>query len=436
MKVAMICHFSNKEVREHLPLSKLKLYRVARKLLGLPAKREGYGDIAPWNSNMIDAIKERDDIDLFVISAHNGLKKPVVSFDSNKIHYHFIRCDFSTFLKHVIPNDNLWRKLNPMTPKVRRIIKIINPDVVVLAGAENAHYSSTILGIDGYPVYVLCQTVYNDPSFKAAGSWESKNGTTEKKILEKVQYVGVNCKKHGLALRDLGYQGYIFRFDWPVVNKPPFVPMPVEHKEYDFINFALSMSEQKGYHDCIKALAIVKQKFPDVKLDLVDGGPSTVKAELIQLIMEFGLEKNVTFTPFFENRNDLFQHLQTVRFAVLPCKLDNISGTQLQSMKFGLPLVCYKTDGTPSFNKDKECVLIAEMNDVEELAQKMIVLMENPQKAETLRKNSLEYFANRRAKALENLPRLIENFHAIIKNYRNKIAISEEQLFDAGNHTV
>lgn len=429
MKVALICHFSNKEVRNHLPLSKGRLYRLVRKILRLPEKREGYGDIAPWDSNMINAIKERDDIDLTVISAHGGLKKPVVSFDSDKIHYHFIRCDFSTFLKHIIPNDSLWRKLNPITPKVLRIIHDVNPDIVVLAGAENAHYSSTILGLDGYPIYVLCQTVYNDPSFKATGSWESKNGTTELEILKKTQYVGVNCEKHGLALRELGYKGNVFRFDWPVVSKPTFSPKPVEHKEFDFINFALSMSEQKGYHDCIKALAIVKQKYPHVRLDLVDGGPATVKSELMQLITENGLEENVTFTPFFENRNDLFQHLQLVRFAVLPCKLDNISGTQLQSMKFGLPVVCYKTDGTPSLNKDKECVLIAEMNDVDDLAKKMIILMENSQKEEELRNNALDYFAKRRAKALENLPRLIENFYAIIGNYRSGEIIPKEQLF-------
>ena len=120
-----------------------------------------------------------------------------------------------------------------------------------------------------------------------------------------------------------------------------------------------------------------------------------------------------------------------MRFAILPCKVDHISGTQLQSMKYGLPVVCYKTTGTPSLNNDKECVLIAEMDDIKELASKMLLLMDNPDLAERLRQNSFEFCQKRKQDTLGNMHRLVENFKSIIDNYKHGTSIPEEQLFES-----
>lgn len=425
IKVAMICHFSNSGVREHLPLGNRKLYTFIRKVLRMPGKRQGYGDLAPWDTYIIESVKQRDDIDLHVISAHAGLKKNKVSFEDGGVHYTFLKCEYATFLKKVISYDDLWRRLNPMTPYVKKAIDSIQPDLVLLVGAENAYYSSTILGLKDYPIYVLCQTVYNNPEF---ASHDSKNATTEMKILETQKYLGVYSDKHYNLLRKLNYRGFIFDFQWPCVMD--FKPQPVSEKRYDFINFAMHLSITKGFHDSIKALAIVKESYPEVKLNLVDGGPDDVREELMQLIHQCDLENNVSFTPFFAEQNDLFQHLQQVRFAVLPCKVDHISGTQVQAMRFGLPVVCYKTTGTPELNKEKECVLIAEMDNVEELACKMLVLMSDSQKAEELRCNAKEYIEDMDKKSMRNMDRLVENFKAIIENYHTGAVIPKEQLFE------
>lgn len=427
IKVAMICHFSNKEVRDRLPLSKRIIYSFTRKILGMPSKGTVYGDLAPWDSGIIKAVKERNDIDLFVISAHSGLKKSKVSFEQNGIHYSFLRCEVSTFLKTIISNAAVWRKANPMTPKIVKLVESINPDLVLLVGTENAYYSSSVLSIHNYPIYVLCQTIYNNPEFS---SLDKINASTELEIFKKVKYVGVYSEKHLSLLKQLGFDKYVFEFQWPA-GKSYFVPKKCDNKQYDFINFALHMSRDKGYHDCIEALAIVKRRYPNVKLDLIDGGNEDVRAELKKLIQELDLENNITFTPFFVERNDLFQHLQSVRFAVLPCKVDFVSGTQLQCMQYGLPVVCYETLGTPSLNREKECVLIAEKNNVEELAEKMLLLMEDPLLVDKLRQNAFDYWQkNVWNEAQQSMPRLVENFKSIINNYRNGTPIPKEQLFE------
>lgn len=425
MKVAMICHFSTQEVRNRLPLKKGNYtYYIARKLLGLPTKHTGYGDIACWDRYIINAIKERDDIDLYVISAHHGLKKPFVSFELDDIRYGFVRCEAANMLKRIIPSDDLWRAVNPMTPVIVKEISSFDPDLVLLVGAENAYYSSSVLKIHNYPIYVLCQTVYNNPEF---GTLDKKNASTELEILKKERYIGVNSEKFYHLLRKNGYDKYVFSFKWPL-NGSHYNTLPCEAKKYDFINFAFEMSRGKGFHDTIEALAIVKRKYPNVKLNFAGGGNDEVKAELQKMIKDLNLENNVTFTPFFEEQKDLFQHIQNARFAVLPCKVDNLSGTMLQCMEYGLPVVCYKTTGTPSLNKEKECVLIAEMNDVEDLANKMLMLMDNPGLANQLRNNSFENSENRAQEAQQYMPRLVENFKSIIENFKTGKAIPENQL--------
>ena len=430
LKVVMICHFSNSEVREHLPLSNRKHYRFVRRLLCLPGKNKGYADIAPWDSNIIKCVKEREDIDLFVISAHGGLKRSIVSFDLDGIHYSFIRPEFTNFLKVIIPSHRLWRRINPMTPRIISRVNKIHPDIVVLVGAENAYYSSSVLSIKKYPVFVLCQNVISNPEYSSSSLQFKMNASTELDIIRTARYMAVYSKKHYDLLRRLAYKNSIFSFNWPVPSKEDFIPVPCSDKQYDFVNFAMHMSEGKGFHDSIKALAIVKEKYPDVRLCLVDGGNDEVRRELNHLISKLHLERNVTFIPFFKERNDLFQFLQSVRFSVLPCKVDHISGTQLQSMKYGLPLVCYKTTGTPLLNSEKRCVLIAEMNNVEQLAEKMLLLMDNPDLADELRLNSLEHTRKRRERSLENMSRLVDSFNSIISNFNNGIPIPENQLFE------
>lgn len=148
LKIVWICHFSNEMVRQHLPLDNRKLYNFTRKLLGMPSKEKGYGDVASWNTTLFEYFKLRDDVELTVISAHGGLKKNVVSFFEEGIHYYFVKCDYATLLKRLIKSPSLWHKLNPMRPIVKNIVDKINPNIVALMGAENAYISGTALGLE------------------------------------------------------------------------------------------------------------------------------------------------------------------------------------------------------------------------------------------------------------------------------------------------
>ena len=304
----------------------------------------------------------------------------------------------------------------------------MNPDLVVLSGAENPATSISILYADKYPRYCLCQTIYNNPERAKYHSPNKLIQEMEKDIFSKLHFFGVYCKMHYDLLRKMKPDAIIFKYGYP--SKGVLLEPTEMEKVFDFVNFALMHGSRKGTTDSIQALAIVKQKFPNVTLNIVGGCDESVRAMLDSMVKELGLEDNVTFTPFFEKKRDLLLHVQKSRFAVLPCKLDHTSGTMNQSMQLGLPLVVYKTTGTPTFNREKECVLIAEKGNVEELAQHMLTLLAQPEKAEQLAKNAREYQEKKAEYNKGNGDRLIANFKAIIENFQRGTPIPQNQLFN------
>lgn len=425
IRVAMVCSFSNAKIREHLPLRNRKLSNFARGLLGHPKRLcKGYGDVAGWDTYMIELLRKREDIDLTVISAHKGLKLNKCSFELEGVHYHFIRSEVATMLKHIIPSPALWHHMNPMRPIVRRIVKQVKPDVIALIGAENPHISGTVLGIKGIPLIVKCQTIYNNPDREKAGSVNKKNAYVERLIFDDLQYVSVTTEMHERLFRTMNRKA--INFKWSLGNMLPEVK-PLK-KEFDFVCFAMHMVNKKGFPDAIKALAVVKEQYPDVKLNLIGSVSNEKQDDLMALASSLSLTDNVIFTPFFERQEDLFQHLQHSRFALLPCKLDFIASTVRQAMHYELPVVCYATEGTITLNKEKECVLIARNCDVDDLASQMLVLLDNPQKADLLRKNAKEYSV-RWSNDAENSQQMADIFKAVIENYRNGTPVPEKLLF-------
>lgn len=428
MKIVLIAGFSNPEIRGHLKFKNdSRLYHSLIKLVGLPARVGEFRDYAPWIPSTISFIEQNKEIELHVVGPQIRLQHAMETFQLRGVTYHFYQSEWTSLMRKC-NNYRLWKILQRSTHHVRQVVDEVKPDLVVLSGAENPATSIGILATDKYPRLCLCQTIYNNPDRAKYSTPNRLIQDMEKDIFANLQYFGVYSKMHYDLLRRMKPDANIFKFGYPskgILLKPT----PTE-KQYDFVNFALMHGSRKGTPDSIQALAIVKQKFPNVTLNIVGGYDEAGLARLKALVKELELENNVSFTPFFEKKSDLLQHVQKARFAVLPCKLDHTAGTMTQSMQLGLPLVVYKTTGTPAFNREKECALIAEKENVEQLAQHMLTLMENPEKSEMLKRNAREYQEKLIEQKKYNGERLVANFISIIENYRKGTPIPQEQLFN------
>lgn len=435
IKVVWLCHFSNKQTRDNLRLSSNRFfYRLIKKVKGKEAKNKDYKDFAPWVSILIDEFEKFSEVELHVISPQVGLKGLTSEFEMNGVYYHFYNPEISLFLSQLIKNVKLWLKLQPGSLIVKRFLKKIKPDIVNLIGAENYYHSCVVLDIKDVPVLVTCQTIYTNPQRLEydPNADKTKNWEIEKQIHQKEKYFGCGGRMHRDLLLNNNPNAIVF--DTYLPSKMPDDIEELEHR-YDFVCFAAGHGDKKGTTDAIKAIALVKEVKPDVTLDIVGACNSEVRSVLDHLVDQLGLENNVIFHGFFAEHKDMFTQVKRSRYALLPCKLDDISSTVREAMFLGLPVVTYKTTGTPMLNRKKECVLLADIGDINKLAENMISLLNSSQLAGKLKSNAREYVDINFNNSLE-ARKFVDIFYAIIKHKSQEATISNQLLFDIDKYPV
>lgn len=426
MKVIWICHFSNQEIRKRLPLSRMSLFNFLKSTAG--KGKTQYADFSPWVNNLIKEFEKFDDINLHIIAPHKGLKPLSYKFELRGITYLFYRPGMPFTI------NKIGERLFPKKQKkflinryvVKRFVKKIQPDIVNLIGTENPYYSITDLDIKNIPVYVSAQTVYTNPLRKKySDSYNDLNWETELKIHKKEKYFGCSGRMHRDLILNNNPEAIIFKMFFPIQKPDHVQEVP---KEYDFVFFAAGVTKKKGIEDALEALALVKKVKEDVTLNVVGRCDQNYKAVLSGKIKDLNLEKNVIFHDYFPVHADMHQHVKKSKFALLPVKLDVISGTIIESILLGLPVVTYKTTGTPYLNKNGEAVLLSDIGDINGLASNMIKLMDDPQLGYELSKQAKQTvekeFDNTRS-----AQRLVKDYRAVIAHYHHNTPIPEDLLF-------
>jgi glycosyltransferase involved in cell wall biosynthesis len=435
LRVAVICHFSNKVVREKLPLSKLVFQNRIRTALGKQPMPVVYNDYAPWVSSLIKEYETFQDIEVHVIAPHSGMTRFTHEFGNNGVYYHFFNPNIPN-IQGIIPKQLLlpdWHHYVRNRFFVKRFLKRIKPDIVDLIGTENPYYSITALDIKDIPVYVTVQTVYTNPDrLKHGGNCDRLRWDIELKIHRKVNYYGTRSRLHHDLIINNNPDAFIMKHN---LCKPMPECNCVVTKMYDFVLFAANIIISKGIEDAIRALAKVKEVKPDVRLDVVGSCAPEYKAGLATLVETLDLNGNVEFHGYFPLHADMFRHIQKASFAILPNKLDAISGTVIEAMCLNIPLVTYKTSGTPFLNKGAECVLLADIGDIDMLAVQMTRLLETPSLANVLARNA-KAFVVKECDNTACAKQIVQNYKAVIDHYVNQVPIPNKLLFDIKEYPI
>lgn len=428
IKVAWICHFSNQQIRRKLPLSKRYFSNFLRRLLGKPAI--SYGDFAPWVTHLIKEFEKFDNVELHVIAPHYGLARSTFEFEMNGVFYHFFKPGGASILSRI--STKFQKQNNPKYKSnrklVKQFIKAIQPDIVNLIGSENPYYSITTLDIEKIPVYVSAQTVYTNPDrLKYSGAVDKHRWDVELKIHQKEMYYGCGGRMHRDLILNNNPKAVIFKSFFPI-QKPKSIEKELT-KAFDFVFFAAQVSNKKGIEDALEALSLVKKQYKNVTLNVVGKCPPEYKTHLLDIMEKTGIMDSVSFNDYFPLITDMHQQIKKARFALLPLKLDVISSALIEAIFLGLPVVSYKTSGTPYLNKDGETVLLADIGDTEKLAENMMKVLNSPALAEQLKRDA-KVFVEKEFDNTVSAKRLVSNYKAVIDHYHNNTPIPEEQLFN------
>jgi glycosyltransferase involved in cell wall biosynthesis len=426
LKIVMVCHFSNKLVRKHLNEGAGLLESVARKILKKPLK---VCDFAQWNTNAIREFEKfTDDVELHVISPGYFMKDDESVFEENRIHYYFFKDVGSLFDKVVNKFLDSKSSYEKNRAYIKNKIAEIKPDLVHVIGAENPNYSLAALDIpESIPSIVLLQTLLIAPDFKKNYPMPERvydyKSNIERQILEKVNFVGTVEKKFISILNtNIKLRGPILSIILALTEPVDF---SFEKKEFDFVYFALDISKAADY--AVEAFAIACKENPSITLDIVGDYSAALKAQLDSRIAELGIQKNVFFEGKQPTHGDVIRQIKKSRFALLPLKIDLISGTVREAMANGLPVVTTITPATPKLNVKRESVLLSPIGDHQSMAGNMLKLLNDESFARKIQKNA-GITASERADNEQVIRKWIAAYRACIDNFKNGTPIPENLL--------
>lgn len=388
IKIAYICHFSTQQVRRRLYLRSFFWGNILRIIGHKPLL--SYNDSGVWNADIIKAFENNADYDCHVISHHLGLRTKNQLFTIEGVCYHFIQ-EKENLTEKII--DTLFKKehkqeLDAPARRINDIVEVIQPDIVLVCGAENPIYSSSVLEINNKPIFVLLQTLLNDSKRISMGVGNELRRDLEKRVLAKAGYFGT------LNPSD---KDYIFKLNPKAICLRIVLPFscPEDHeevsKEFDFVFFANGLSKNKGAEDALSAFATVVSHHPSATLNMIGNCSEEYKRHLVTIMKENNTTRNVTFHDHFPIKDDVIRQVKKARIAVLPSITAPLNSTVREIMMLGIPAVVYETSVTSVINANKQNLLTAKMESIKDLGVKMLFAYNHPKEMNEMASCAQQY---------------------------------------------
>jgi glycosyltransferase involved in cell wall biosynthesis len=177
----------------------------------------------------------------------------------------------------------------------------------------------------------------------------------------------------------------------PLINKNQTI------KKEEYILYAGTLSQRKGYEDLILAFNELHPLFP--KWRLVFAGNGNLK-HAKQIVKELGIHDNVIFKGWIsgDEKDQLFKKASIF---CLPSYAEGFPMAVLDAWAYGLPVVTTPVGGITDFGKHKENLLLFNPGDINGLFKNLRDLIENKK----LRKK-LSYSSNQLSEEKFNLKKI------------------------------
>ena len=140
----------------------------------------------------------------------------------------------------------------------------------------------------------------------------------------------------------------------------------------------------KRVDDAIRAFKIINDTIPS-KLLLIGDGPERSKCEY--LVKDLGLIDNV---KFYGEQESFTEILSVSDLFLMPSQSESFGLSALEAMACGVPVISSNAGGLPELNLHGETGYIAEIGDVDKMADYAIRLLEDPNKYKIFSENALD----------------------------------------------
>jgi glycosyltransferase involved in cell wall biosynthesis len=167
----------------------------------------------------------------------------------------------------------------------------------------------------------------------------------------------------------------------------------------------------KGFTYLIKAVANIRRDFPHVNVQIFGNGP--LKEKLVDLISRLGLREKISISGFVP-REELMKKVRQASIAVFPSLHEAQPVAILEAMGCKKPVVAFEFPFSREIISDMHNGLLAKPANVEELSNKIKVLLADEKLRTKLGQNAYEY-----VKEKHNWSTLCEKYIQLYKKVAN-----------------
>lgn len=375
-------------------------------MLGLDKSRFTSGT---WLYAAYEASQSHEDIELHIVttaSVSNAQKSKI-----NGTTFHILPgISAALYNPYSAENERLWQSLRDE----------ISPDIVIVWGTETPFAYLGMKTMHGIPMTIYVQGVIS------AIYEHYFDGVPHKYHLSTMRdvYDAINPKSYkNLLKKQLLREREMFKMasavmgenDWCIDTCRSINPelkyfhnlLPIREIFYQrswnidkmrrhtiFTNAGGFSSAIKGHHVLFKALAIVKQKFPDVKCFIP--GPSIklfddIKRRggyvkyLKKILQQEGLSENIIYTGTLTS-DEITDYISSCNVYVMPSLVENHSSSRIEAMLMGAPVISSMAGGATELIVPKKNGLLYNSLDAESLAGNIIRIFEDDNLAIALSK--------------------------------------------------
>ncbi len=144
----------------------------------------------------------------------------------------------------------------------------------------------------------------------------------------------------------------------------------------------------KRVDDCIRIFKKIKEKIPS-KLLLIGDGPERSNCEY--LAKDLGVDKDVTF---YGEQESFVEILSIADLFLMPSQSESFGLSALEAMACGVPVVSSNAGGLPELNLHGDTGYIAEIGDVDKMAEYAISLLGDKNRYRIFSENAHERAVN------------------------------------------
>jgi glycosyltransferase involved in cell wall biosynthesis len=374
--------------------------------LGIPKAASG-----SWMEDLSKQLERDESIDLH-IAAVWGREYRTIRI--GRICYHLLPGNGKTMLFYHGRLAVYWKK----------VVEEARPDLVHLHGTEYSHGLSFLRSFPEIPAIVSVQGIINrikdvylggmDPwsvvRFRTFRENTHLNGMIESSILYRK-----NAKYEREILRRAGNANVVNYWDEATVKHlaPGIRTFRVEYNLREEFYASEKWVDSriarhsiftnpgnvpvKGMHILLKALAIVKESYPDARLLIPSDDPFSKSSRgrnsgyttyLMNLMEKLGIRGNIEFTGKLDGKA-MARRMLDANVVVIPSAIEGTSLMLREAMFLGVPCVAAFRGGMADFLRDKETGFLYDYDEYVILASKIADLFASPELAKRLSGNAI-----------------------------------------------